>query len=37
VHQPLGRPEEPFAWVSETSISPWVIHVLAARRGQDAG
>lgn len=28
VHQPLGRPDEPFEWVSETRISPWVIYVL---------
>jgi SAM-dependent methyltransferase len=28
VHQPVGRPDEPFKWVSETKISPWVIYVL---------
>ncbi len=28
VHQPLGRPDEPFEWVSETEVSPWVIYVL---------
>jgi len=28
VHRPLGRPDEPFDWVSETEISPWVIYVL---------
>jgi SAM-dependent methyltransferase len=27
-HRPLGRPVEPYAWVSETRISPWVIYVL---------
>ncbi len=27
-HRPLGRPEEPFEWVSETEVSPWVIYVL---------
>ncbi len=27
-HQPLGRPDEPFDWVSETSIAPWTIYVL---------
>lgn len=29
VHRPLGRPDEPFEWVSETEVSPWVIYVLA--------
>jgi SAM-dependent methyltransferase len=29
-HAPLGREGEPFEWVSETSIAPWVIYVLAA-------
>lgn len=27
-HRPLGRPDEPFEWVSETAVSPWVIYVL---------
>jgi ubiquinone/menaquinone biosynthesis C-methylase UbiE len=27
-HRPLGKTSEPFAWVSETMISPWVIYVL---------
>jgi hypothetical protein len=27
--RPLGRPEEPYAWISETSVPPWVIYVLA--------
>jgi SAM-dependent methyltransferase len=27
-HRPLGRPEEPYAWVNETRLSPWVIYVL---------
>lgn len=27
-HSPLGRHDEPFNWVSETRISPWVIYVL---------
>lgn len=26
--RPLGKPTEPFAWVSETTIAPWVIYVL---------
>ena len=28
-HAPLGRPEEPYAWVSEITVSPWIIYVLA--------
>jgi len=27
--RPLARPEEPFDWVSETTIPPWTIYVLA--------
>lgn len=27
-HRPLGRAEEPYPWVSETSIAPWVVYVL---------
>lgn len=27
-HTPLGRDDEPYAWVTETSISPWAIYVL---------
>lgn len=28
VHRPLGAPDEPFEWVSETEISPWALYVL---------
>jgi ubiquinone/menaquinone biosynthesis C-methylase UbiE len=28
---PLGRTDEPLAWVSETSIAPWVIYVVGPR------
>jgi ubiquinone/menaquinone biosynthesis C-methylase UbiE len=28
VYQPLGKEGEPYVWVSETSIPPWVIYVL---------
>jgi len=28
VHRPLAKTDEPFEWVSETRISPWVIHIL---------
>ena len=27
--RPLGRPDEPFPWVSETTIPPWAVYVLA--------
>lgn len=27
-HRPLARGDEPIAWVSETSVAPWVIYVL---------
>jgi SAM-dependent methyltransferase len=30
-YRPLGRIEEPYRWVSETAIAPWVIYVLRAR------
>lgn len=29
VHKPLGRPDEPHAWLNELTIAPWVIYVLA--------
>lgn len=36
VHRPLGREGEPFAWVSETRVAPWVVYVLAAAGRDDA-
>lgn len=30
--RPLGRADEPVAWVSETRVAPWVIYVLEAAR-----
>lgn len=27
-HTPVGRDDEPFPWVSETSVAPWFIYVL---------
>ncbi|MFN8241424.1 MAG: class I SAM-dependent methyltransferase [Bacteroidales bacterium] len=27
-YKPLGRKDEPFAWVSETEVAPWMIFVL---------
>ncbi len=37
VHRPLARPGEPFPWVNETKIAPWVIYVLkkAGRPGSE--
>ncbi len=29
-HRPLGRSDELFAWVTETTVSPWVVYVLEA-------
>lgn len=34
-HQPLGRPEEPHAWTTELTISPWTIDVLRRQRSGD--
>ena len=28
IHRPLARDSEPYAWVSERTIAPWVIYVL---------
>jgi hypothetical protein len=33
-YRPLGKEGEPYAWVSETRIAPWVIYVLGKRAGQ---
>lgn len=30
-HWPLGHGDEPFDWINETRISPWVIYVTAVR------
>jgi SAM-dependent methyltransferase len=30
-HTPLGRKNEPYLWLAETSIAPWVIYVLAEK------
>jgi len=30
VHRPLGTPDDPHDWVTETTISPWAIYVLRA-------
>jgi SAM-dependent methyltransferase len=31
-HTPLGRKNEPYLWLDETSIAPWVIYVLAEKQ-----
>jgi SAM-dependent methyltransferase len=33
LHHPLGGPDEPQNWVSETEVSPWSIYVLGKREG----
>jgi hypothetical protein len=30
-HYPLGQSTDGIAWVSETTVAPWAIHVLARR------
>ena len=35
-YRPHGRSEDPFDWVSEMTISPWVIYVLGAAGKQDS-
>jgi len=27
-YRPLGRDDEPYEWVNETTVAPWVIYVL---------
>ena len=29
IYRPLGRPEEPYQWVSEEKVAPWTIYMLA--------
>ena len=31
-YRPLGREDEPYEWVTETSIAPWVIYVLGKKK-----
>ncbi|MBN1512069.1 MAG: class I SAM-dependent methyltransferase [Phycisphaerae bacterium] len=37
VHRPLGRPSEPYDWVSETTTAPWTIYVLGLQEGGAEG
>jgi SAM-dependent methyltransferase len=36
-HRPLGRDDEPFEWLSETTVSPWVIYVVGKKERHPAG
>ena len=29
-YRPLGRDDEPFPWLAETSVAPWVIYVVTS-------
>ena len=31
-HRPLGNPGEPYSWINETKVAPWVIYVLEGNR-----
>ncbi|MEJ2721861.1 MAG: hypothetical protein P8181_12090, partial [bacterium] len=35
IHKPLGREEEPYPWVNETKIAPWVIYVLGHAKKEE--
>jgi SAM-dependent methyltransferase len=35
--KPLARAEEPYEWISETRIAPWVVYVLKKSDGVDSG
>lgn len=35
VHRPLGRADEPYAWVSETTTAPWTIYILGHTDRED--
>ncbi|HSL84581.1 MAG TPA: methyltransferase domain-containing protein [Thermoanaerobaculia bacterium] len=30
-HRPLGRDDEPYEWVSETTVSPWIVYVVGRK------
>lgn len=36
-HRPLGRDDEPYEWLSETTVAPWVIYLVGGRSGRDVG
>jgi hypothetical protein len=31
-YKPLGKENEPYEWVNETTIAPWVIYVLKKKK-----
>jgi SAM-dependent methyltransferase len=33
-HRPLAKGDEPFPWVSETRVAPWVVYLLEKAQGQ---
>jgi SAM-dependent methyltransferase len=33
-HRPLGRDDEPYEWLSETTVAPWVIYVVGRKERQ---
>lgn len=37
VHRPLGTEADPFPWVTERTVSPWIIHVLRRERAPASG
>ena len=30
-YRPLAKPDEPYRWVTETEVAPWVVHVVGPR------
>ena len=34
IHKPLGKTSEPYRWVTETEIAPWIIYVLKSTKAQ---
>lgn len=36
-HRPLGRVDEPYEWLSETTVAPWVIYVVGRKERLQAG
>jgi SAM-dependent methyltransferase len=34
-YKPLGRPDEPYQWISETRIAPWMIFVVRRQHSSD--
>ena len=32
IYRPLAKRTEPYSWVNETAIAPWIIYVLVTHR-----